>query len=468
MSAGPSVDRPSVNNDRCNEPICVGFHALDTTLAHMGKRPKTFQTFIEKSRFDKLMNYFEDEDLGSPLEEMTSNVTVVNDCKKGHNAIGVTLKKCKPRTSLSEKIDDQLGYLSNFILELEDSDSQADLKESLEPEEFEGELFFKACAVQSRVEESDDDTDVLKGHVDGAATLRKSSQPTISSHKKKNKNRKKRGQVRFLTVPNGDNVNGTEDGDEVDEVGKLLEHTTSEEHRQGNIDTKGESAVADEAEAENASTRGTPVKKFLEDDVHRLRGRQHLDYLHGPTRSRRSRSCSPPRSSRSLAGFQSREGYGTNISAALAETEKSCGADCHRLGSERSKEPTTGGLEHDKSKPIKDSRLKFDESMFCRPLADNVCAVCGYAQLMLTDGELRCRKCQPSVFSAMEELSRTVYYTRSPNPRSRVIYMLLDSGSNCHIVKDDFYLWEIKLQNLPIGGVHGTFQSSKKRGKFTA
>ena len=122
---------------------------------------------------------------------MTSNVTLVHDCKKGHNAIGVTLKKCKPRTSLSEKIDDQLGYLSNFILELEDSDSQADLKESLEPEEFEGELFFKACAVQSRVEESEDVTDVLKGHVDGAATLRKSSQPTISSHKRKYKNRKK-------------------------------------------------------------------------------------------------------------------------------------------------------------------------------------------------------------------------------------------------------------------------------------
>ena len=136
----------------------------------MGKRPKTFQTFIEKSRFDKLMNYFEDEDLGSPLEEMTSNVTVVNDCKKGHNAIGVTLKKCKTRTSLSEKIDDQLGYLSNFILELEDSDSQADLKESLEPEEFEGELFFKACAVQSRTEKSIDDLDILEGYENGTAT----------------------------------------------------------------------------------------------------------------------------------------------------------------------------------------------------------------------------------------------------------------------------------------------------------
>ena len=115
-------------------------------------------------------------------------------------------------------------------------------------------------------------------------------------------------------------MDGTEVGDE---VGKLLEHTTSEEHRQENVDTKGESAVADEAKAENASTRDIPVKQFLDDDVHRLRGRQHLDYLHGPTRSRRSRSCSPPRSPRRLAGFQSSEGYGTNISAALAEMKKS-------------------------------------------------------------------------------------------------------------------------------------------------
>ena len=87
---------------------------------------------------------------------------------------------------------------------------------------------------------------------------------------------------------------------------------------------------------------------------------------------------------------------------------------------------------------------------------------------MLTDGEFRCRKCQPSVFLAMEELKRIAYYMQSTNPRSRVIYMLLDSGSNCHIVKDDFYLWETKVQNLPIGGVHDTSQSSKKRGRFTA
>ena len=115
------------------------------------------------------------------------------------------------------------------------------------------------------------------------------------------------------------------------------------DHPQEFVDAEGESVDADEAIAEDASTRGMPVEQFLEDDFNRLRGRQHLDYLCGPTRSRRSRSCSPPRSRRRMADFQSGEGYGTDVSAALAETQKSCDADCHRLDSERSKE--SGGVD---------------------------------------------------------------------------------------------------------------------------
>ena len=81
------------------------------------------------------------------------------------------------------------------------------------------------------------------------------------------------------------------------------------DHQQDFVDAEGESADADEAIAEDASTRGKPVEQFLEDDFNRLRGRQHLDYLSGPTRSCRSRSYSPPRSRRRLADFQSGEGY---------------------------------------------------------------------------------------------------------------------------------------------------------------
>ena len=122
------------------------------------------------------MHYFDDDDTRplldddeSESEDMTSYVTVVNNCKKGHKAIDVTLKKHTPQTSLRQRIDDQLGYLSNYIFELEDSTLQVDL-ESLEPEEMDGELFFKACAVQSRTEKSIDDLDIFAGYEKGTAT----------------------------------------------------------------------------------------------------------------------------------------------------------------------------------------------------------------------------------------------------------------------------------------------------------
>ena len=60
---------------------------------------------------------------------------------------------------------------------------QVDLEESLEPGEVEGELFFRACAVQSRVEESHDDKDIFEGHDKGTATSRKGSQSMISLDK---------------------------------------------------------------------------------------------------------------------------------------------------------------------------------------------------------------------------------------------------------------------------------------------
>ena len=70
---------------------------------------------------------------------------------------------------MSQKLDEQLGYLSNYILELEASVLHVDL-ESFEPEEINGELFFKACAVQSRTEKSIDDLDILAGYENGTAT----------------------------------------------------------------------------------------------------------------------------------------------------------------------------------------------------------------------------------------------------------------------------------------------------------
>ena len=39
----------------------------------MGKRPNIFQTFIQESRFDKLMNYFDDDDTRPFLMMMNQN-----------------------------------------------------------------------------------------------------------------------------------------------------------------------------------------------------------------------------------------------------------------------------------------------------------------------------------------------------------------------------------------------------------
>ena len=99
------------------------------------------------------------------------------------------------------------------------------------------------------------------------------------------------------------------DGTEVGVADEGSEDTTEVDHHRDFVDAEGESADADEAIAEDASTRGMPVEQFLEDDFNRLRGRQHLDYLCGPIRSCRSRSYSPLRSRRRLADFQSGEGY---------------------------------------------------------------------------------------------------------------------------------------------------------------
>ena len=59
------------------------------------------------------MYYFDDDDT-SPLlvdaesesENMASYVIVVNNCKRGHDAIDITLKKHTTQTSSRQRIDD--------------------------------------------------------------------------------------------------------------------------------------------------------------------------------------------------------------------------------------------------------------------------------------------------------------------------------------------------------------------------
>ena len=60
---------------------------------------------------------------------------------------------------------------------------QVDLEELLELERLTANDFSKASAVQSRVEESNNDEDILEGHDNGTATSRKGSQSMISLDK---------------------------------------------------------------------------------------------------------------------------------------------------------------------------------------------------------------------------------------------------------------------------------------------
>jgi len=59
------------------------------------------------------MHYFDDDDTRpllvddeSESENMTSYVIVVNNCKRGHDAIDITLKKHTTQTSSRQRIDD--------------------------------------------------------------------------------------------------------------------------------------------------------------------------------------------------------------------------------------------------------------------------------------------------------------------------------------------------------------------------
>ena len=49
----------------------------------------------------------------------------------------------------------------------------------------------------------------------------------------------------------------------------------------------------------------------------------------------------------------------------------------------------------------------------------------------------------------------------------REIEAIVDSGSNCDLVNDEFYLHDAEVQSIPIGGVAGT-GISKKKGKVRA
>ena len=106
--------------------------------------------------------------------------------------------------------------------------------------------------------------------------------------------------------------------------------------------------------------------------------------------------------------------------------------------------------------------------MFNRPLCDNSCDRCG-AEVTTIFGKDYCSSCKPSVLKAVSNLQSEPTYKRSSRKSQRTELLIreiegvVDSGSNCDLVNDEFLLHDLQVQSKPIGGVAGT-GLSKKRG----
>ena len=110
--------------------------------------------------------------------------------------------------------------------------------------------------------------------------------------------------------------------------------------------------------------------------------------------------------------------------------------------------------------------------MFNRPLCDNSCDRCG-AEVTTILGKDYCSSCKPSVLKAVSNLQSEPTYKRSSRKSQRTQLLIreiegvVDSGSNCDLVNDEFLMLDLQVRSKPIGGIAGT-GLSKKRGKIRA
>ena len=192
------------------------------------------------------------------------------------------------------------------------------------------------------------------------------------------------------------------------------------------------------------------------------RGRQHLDFLVGATREKRSRSISPSRLSKGkmlekLAPSKSTDSIRDNS-----------GSQRSRRKNQRKSDSSTSAQKQPRSK----HNLKLKTSMFNRPLCELTCQRCG-AEITTLFGKEYCTSCNPNVFKAVERLKSDKTFQRSSRKSQRTKHLIreidaiVDSGSNCDLVNDEFYLHDAEVQTIPIGGVAGT-GISKKKGKVRA
>ena len=106
--------------------------------------------------------------------------------------------------------------------------------------------------------------------------------------------------------------------------------------------------------------------------------------------------------------------------------------------------------------------------MFRRPCCEELCNGCG-SETHDFYGCSICKECNPSTFRAVDRLTRDDTFKRSKRKLQRVrrFLGLVDSGSNCDIVSEEFFLDKAEVQEVPIGGVAGKAKSRLK-GKVRA
>ena len=139
-----------------------------------------------------------------------------------------------------------------------------------------------------------------------------------------------------------------------------------------------------------------------------------------------------------------------------------------RRKNQRKSDSSTSAQKQPRSK----HNLKLKTSMFNRPLCELSCQRCG-AEITTLFGKEYCTSCNPNVFKAVDRLKSDKTFQRSSRKSQRTKHLIreidaiVDSGSNCDLVNDEFYLHDAEVQTIPIGGVAGT-GISKKKGKVRA
>ena len=429
---------------------------------------------------------FEDEDPHPNLiyqcHEIASESSDVVYSKEGSappTPIKITRKQLKEPKS-KEKFD-ELGFLSAYILEMAQHEEVTEEQKQAQEISEHGKLFYlNTCKPQCicRLSVPDFSSDVPSPPADGkkcnSATTKsvrfKTCEGLKTSSTSKNSTYKSeahpcRGRAAGK-VSRRSSPRKRRRAEKTDQV-KSSEGSTPSSTT--NSTTTSEVHPCRGQAADKVCRRSTPsehrrAEKTDQDDAYsQHRGRQHLDYLVGATRQERSRSISPSRLSRD----QMPENLAT--SEPTDQLRDSSTSRRSRRTNQRKPDSVKSAT---KQQQRSEHSLKLRPSMFNRPLCDNSCDRCG-AEVTTILGKDYCSSCKPSVLKAVSNLQSEPTYKRSSRKSQRTELLIreiegvVDSGSNCDLVNDEFLMHDLQVQSKPIGGVAGT-GLSKKRGKIRA